>query len=84
MTADSHFWYHFETLTAWQFFGGGGEKKKKEELEDKVVYWYLGLHCAEPLRYAEKRCILAGLRSLLILSISFGVLSLQVSGAVLL
>lgn len=53
VTADSHFLYHLETLTAWQFFG---EKKiKKEEVKDKVLYWYLGLHCAEPLMYAEKK-----------------------------
>lgn len=55
VTADSHFLYHFETLTAWQFFGGKKKGKNREEVKDKVVHWYLGLHCAEPLRYAEKK-----------------------------
>lgn len=58
VTADSHFLYHLETLTATHslcWVGG-----KKEEVKDKVLYWYLDLSCSEPLMYALKKKVHSG------------------------
>lgn len=79
MAADSLFLYHLETLTA------------KEKVKDSPVLIFRSSLCRATHICWEKKCILAGMRSLLsfnfgvfLLSINFGVLSLKVSSAVLL
>lgn len=76
MTVDSHFLYSLPGNSL-------GKKNLKKGGERSILVFRSSL-CRSTHVCWKKKCILVGLRPLLILSISFGVLSLKVSSAVLL